>query len=322
MNFMKKGRSVLAALLPLALAGPAMADIGGNVQTRYIINDIDKISRDLPVGDNAVNKTKAEAFGYFSHSDYPGWFGGFYTAREINYRQGFESVGPNDFRNNIVESAGSAQEFYFGKTYFGDFGELSAELMLGSESQRDGLKYRPKVSGRYEFANGLSLSGYGTLLVQNYDGPSKSVAADREVLETELQPGLGYKINEHMGVFANVRLRNRTQQRALYGDLKEEERFLEVGLWKNFGELQTSVRLRSGTFEMWDTLSYQDDTRNNTIRKDKVYRLVGSFSTPLTSKLRALVDIGYLWETYDIVAPGAVTHLRAPIVALGLRYDL
>lgn len=322
MNFMKKGRGVLAALLPLALASPAMADIGGNVTTRYILNDIDKISRDQPAGDNAVNKKKTEAFGYFSHSDYPGWFGGFYAAHEINYRQGFESVGSNDFRNNIVEGASTVQEIYVGKTYFGDFGELSAELMLGSESQRDGLKYRPKVSGRYEFSNGLSLFGYGTLLIQNYDGPSQSVAADREVLETELQPGVGYKINDHMGVFANVRLRDRTQQRALYGDLKEKERILEVGLWKNFGELQTSVRLRSGTFEMWDTLSYQDDTRNSTIRKDKVYRLVGSISTPLTNKLRALVDIGYLWENYDVVRAGAVSQLRAPIVALGLRYEL
>ncbi len=87
MNFMKKGCGVLAALLPLALVGPAMAEMGGNVQTRYIVNDIDKISRDQPAGDNAVNKKKMEAFGYFSHSDYPGWFGGFYVAREINYRQ-------------------------------------------------------------------------------------------------------------------------------------------------------------------------------------------------------------------------------------------
>lgn len=148
MNFMKKGRGVLAALLPLALVSPAMADIGGNVTTRYIINDIDKISRDQPAGDNAVNKKKAEAFGYFSHSDYPGWFGGFYAAHEINYRQGFESVGSNDFRNNIVEGTNTSQEIYFGKTYFGDFGELSAELMLGSEAQRDGLKYRPKVTCR------------------------------------------------------------------------------------------------------------------------------------------------------------------------------
>ena len=28
MNFMEKGRSVLAALLPLALVGPATADVG------------------------------------------------------------------------------------------------------------------------------------------------------------------------------------------------------------------------------------------------------------------------------------------------------
>lgn len=322
MNFVKKGRGVLAALLPLALASAAMADIGGNVQARYMINDIDKISRDLPAGDNAVNKKKAETFGYFSNSDYPGWFGGFYVSHEINYRQGFESIGPNDFRNNIVDSTNTDKEFYVGKTYFGDFGEVSAELMLGRETQRDGLKYRPKVSGRYEFANGLSLYGYGMVLVQNYDGPSLSVAADREFLETEFQPGIGYKINDQMGVFANVRMRDRTQQRALYGDLKEKERILEVGLWKNFGEVQTSVRLRSGTFEMWDTLSYQDSTRNNTIRKDKVYRLVGSISTPLTSKLRALVDFGYLKEKYDVVRPGAVSQLKAPIVALGLRYEL
>ncbi len=322
MNFMKKACGVLAALLPLALVGPAMAEMGGNVQTRYIVNDIDKISRDQPAGDNAVNKKKMEAFGYFSHSDYPGWFGGFYVAREINYRQGFESTGPNDFRNNIVDGANKIQESYFGKTYFGDFGAVSAELMLGKESLRDGLKYRPKVSGRYEFANGLSLYGYGMVLFQNYDGPSSSVAADREFLETELQPGVGYKINDQMGVFANVRLRDRTQQRALYGDLKEKERILEVGLWKNFGELETSVRLRSGTFDLWDTLSYQDANRNNTLRKDKVYRLVGSMSTPLTSKLRALVDFGYLWEKYDVVRPGAVSQLRAPIVAFGLRYEL
>ena len=322
MRLMKKGRIVLAALLTLALAYPAMAEISGNVQTRYIINDIDKISRDQPAGDNAVNKRKAEAFGYFSHSDYPGWFGGFFVGRELNYRQGFESVGSNDFRNNIIDSANTVQEIYFGKTYFGDFGEVSAELMLGHESQRDGLKYRPKVSGRYEFANGLSLYGYGMVLVQNYDGPTQSVAADREFLETEVQPGVGYKINDQMGVFANVRLRDRTQQRALYGDLIEKERFLEVGLWKNFGELYTSVRARSGTFELWDTLSYQDSTRNNTVRKDKVYRLVGSISTPLTSKLRALVDVGYLWENYGVVRAGAVTKLRAPIVAIGLRYEL
>lgn len=321
MKFMKNGRGVLAALLPLVLVGPAMADISGNVQARYIVNDIDKISRDQPAGNDAVNKTKAETFGYFSHSDYPGWFGGFYAAHEINYRQGYESVGLNEFRNNIVDGANSVQEIYFGKTYFGDFGELSAELMLGTESQRDGLKYRPKVSGRYEFANGLSLQGYGMVLIQNYDGPSQSVAADREFLETEFQPGIGYKINEDMGAFVNFRMRNRTQQRALYGDLKEKEQTFEVGLWKNFGELQTSVRVRSGTFEMWDTLSNQDNTRNNTIRSDKVYRLVGSISMPLTSKLRALVDVGYLWESYDVVRPGAVSELTAPIVALGLRYE-
>jgi hypothetical protein len=322
MNFMKKGRGVVAALLPLALIGPAMADIGGNVSARYLVNDIDKISRDQPAGNDAVNKVKAETFGYFSNSDYPGWFGGFYAAHDVNYRQGLENVGLNQFRNNIVDSDNTGKEIYFGKTYFGDFGELSAELMLGTESGRDGLKYRPKVSGRYELANGLSLHGYGTILIQNYDGPSQSVAADREYLETEVQPGIGYKINEDMGVFANVRMRNRIQQRALYGALKESEQTFELGLWKNFGELQTSVRVRSGTFEMWDTLSTQTNVGNNTIRNDKIYRLVGSISMPLTNKLRALVDVGYLWEQYDVIRAGAVTELKAPILALGLRYEL
>jgi hypothetical protein len=322
MRLKKVGRSVLAAVIPLVLACPVLADVSGHVQARYLINDIDKISRDQPSGDHAVNKKKAEAFGYFTHTDYTGLYGGFYLAREKNYRQGFETVGPNDFRNNVMDRPNTIQEIYLGKTYFADFGELGAEVMLGKESVRDGLKYRPKVHGRYEFANGLSISGYGMVLVQNYDGPSQSVAADREFLETELQPGVGYKINDHMGMWVNARLRDRTQQRALYGDLKEKERFVELGLWKNFGELYTSLRVRSGTFEMWDTLSYQDSTRNTTIRQDKINRLVGSISLPLASKLRALVDVGYLWENYDIVRAGAVSKLRAPILAVGLRFEL
>jgi len=322
MNLMKVGRSVLAAVFPFALACPALADVSGNVQAKYLVNDIDKISRDQPAGDDAVNKTKAEAFGYFTHSDFPGVYGGFYVARETNYSQRFEAVGPNDFRNNVVDSRNTIQEIYFGKTFFGDFGELGAELMLGQESQRDGLKYRPKVHGRYEFANGLSVNGYGMVLVQNYDGPSQSVAVDREFLETELQPGVGYKINDHMGVFLNVRLRDRTQQRAMFGDLKEKERFVELGLWKNFGDLYTSLRVRTGRFEMWDTLDYQDATRNSTIRQDKIHRLVGSISMPLTDKLRALVDVGYLWEKYDIERAGAVSKLSAPVFAVGLRYEL
>lgn len=322
MSLMKVGRTVLAALFPIALACPAQAQISGNVQARFLVNDIDKISRDNPAGDNAVNKKKAETFGYFTHADYPGLYGGFYVARELNYGQVTETVGPNVFRNNVVVGSNTVQEIYLGKTFFGDFGELGAELMFGQESGRDGLKYRPKVQGRYEFANGLSVYGYGVLLVQNYDGPSQSVAVDREFLETELQPGVGYKIDDHMGVFLNVRLRDRTQQRAMFGDLKEKERFVELGVWKNFGELNTSLRVRSGAFEMWDTLSNQDATRNNTLRKDKVNRLVGSISIPVAGKLRALVDVGYLWEKYNLAGAGAVSKLRAPLFAVGLRYDL
>lgn len=315
-------RGLVTAASLIALSGPALADLDGNMQIRYLVNDIDKISRDQPAGDNAVNKEKTEAFGYFSHQEFPGFYGGFYVAHEVNYRQDLEKVGPNEFRNNVVDSRNNIQEIYFGKTYFGDFGELGTELMLGQESQRDGLKYRPKVHGRYEFANGISLNGYGTVLIQNYSGPTQSVAGDREVFETEIQPGIGYKVNDHMGLWANFRMRDRTQQRALYGDLKEKERFVEIGVWKNFGELYTSLRMRSGTFEMWDTLSSQDSTRNTTIRKDKINRLVGSISTPLSGKVRALVDIGYLWESYGIERAGAVSKLKAPFFALGLRYDL
>lgn len=322
MNLMKTKRSVMAAAVLLALSGSALADLDGNMQTRFLVNDIDKIARDQPAGDDAVNKQKAEASGYFTHPDHPGFYGGFYVARELNYRQGFEKVGSNDFRNNVIDGSNTVQELYLGKTYFGDFGELGAELMVGQESQRDGLKYRPKVHGRYEFANGISLNGYGTVLIQTYNGPSQSVAADREVFETEIQPGIGYKINDHMGLWANLRLRDRTQQRALYGDLKESESFVEVGMWKNFGELYTSLRMRSGTFDMWDTLDYKDSTRNSTIRKDKINRLVGSVSMPLTDKMRALVDVGYLWESYGIERAGAVSKLKSPLFAIGLRYEL
>ncbi len=318
----KLGRSVLSAGIFLAMNGSVLADVSGNFQMKYLINDIDKISRDRPAGDNAVNKQKAEVSSYLTHQDHPGFYGGFYVARELNYRQGFESIGSNDFRNNVIDGANSVQELYFGKTYFGDFGELGAELMVGQESQRDGLKYRPKLHGRYEFANGISLQGYGTVLIQTYSGPNQSVAADREVFETEIQPGIGYKVNEHMGLWANLRIRDRTQQRALYGDLQEGERFVEVGMWKNFGELYTSLRMRTGTFEMWDTLSYSDSTRNSTIRKDKINRLVGSISLPLTDKTRALVDIGYLWEDYSIQRSGAVSRLKAPLFAIGLRHEL
>ena len=322
MNFMKHGRGVLAALLPLALVSPAMAQVAGNVQTRFLVNDIDKLDRDQMAGDNAVNKTKAEAFGYFTHSDYPGWFGGFYAAHERNYSQGFENIGPNDFRENFVGGENKIQELYLGKVHAIDFGEVSAELMVGKESLRDGPKYRPKVAGRYEFANGLSLFGYATVLYQTYHGPSLSVAADREYLETEFQPGVGYKVNDQMGLFADYRLRNRTQQRALYGDLKEKEQFVEIGLWKNVGDLQTALRARAGKFSMWDTLSYRDDKRNSTIRQDRNYRLVGSLSAPLTSKLRALVDAGFLWEKYGITPAGAEQQHRAPVLAVGLRYEL
>lgn len=322
MNPTKLGRGLLAAMLPLVLALPAHADVSGNVQARILVNDIDKISRDQPAGNDAVNKMKAETFGYFTHADFPGLYGGFYLAREINYRQGFEAVGPNDFRNNVIDSTNSVQEAYLGKMFYGDFGELGTEVMLGREANRDGLKFRPKVHGRYEFANGVSLFGYGMALVQTYAGPSQSVAVDREYFETELQPGLGYKVNDHMGLFMNLRFRDRTQQRAMFGDLKEKERFLEVGLWKNFGDLYTSLRVRTGAFEMWDTINYQDSTRNNTLRQDKVHRLVGSLSVPVAGKVRALVDVGYLWEKYDLAAPGAVSTLRSPLFALGLRYDL
>lgn len=322
MGFMNEGRGVFVAVVSLALAGPALAQVSGNVQARVMFNDIDKISRDNAVGDNANNKKKFEASGYFTLGDYPGWFGGFYLGRELNYRRGLDRVGQSDFRNTEVDKANTINELYLGKTYFGEFGEVSAELMVGSESQRDGLKYRPKVSGRYEFANGVSVFGYGMVLYQSYTGPSQSVAIDREYLETELQPGVGYKINDHLGVWVNYRLRDRTQTRALFGDLKESERFVEFGVWKNFGELYTSVRLRSGTFEMWDTLDNQVSTRNNTLRKDKGHRLLGEISMPLTSKLRGIVNAGYLWENYGIARDGAVKHLRAPIVFLGLRHEL
>jgi hypothetical protein len=73
---------------------------------------------------------------------------------------------------------------------------------------------------------------------------------------------------------------------------------------------------------MWDTLSSQDSTRNSTIRQDKINRLVGSISMPLTDKMRALVDVGYLWESYGIDRAGAVSRLKAPFFALGLRYEL
>lgn len=322
MKLKKVGRGLMGAACLLVLHTTALAQLGGNMQIRYLLNDIDKISRDQPVGNQAVNKQKIDVSGYFTHPDHPGFYGGFYAARELNYKQGFESVGPNDFQNNVTEGSNTVQEFFLGKTYFGDFGELGAELMLGQETQRDGLKYRPKLHGRYEFANGISLYGYGTVLIQTYNGPNQSVAPDREVFETEIQPGIGYKINEHMGIWANYRLRDRTQQRALYGDLNEKERFVEVGMWKNFGQLYTSLRMRSGNFDMWDTVPWEESRRQSTIRKDKINRLVGSVSMPLTDKLRALVDVGYLRESYGIKREEAASELKSPFFVLGLRYEL
>lgn len=314
MELIKEGRGLLTAVLSLALAGPALAEITGNVQAGYMLNAVDKISRDVPVGDNAVNKEKADAFGFFRNEDYPGWYGGFYTAQESNYTLSSDVVGPMVFKNRKTESSNTVNEVYFGKTYFGDFGEVSTELMVGGESARDGLKYRPKVSGRYEFANGLSVFGYGTVLIQNYSGPRQSVAIDREYLETELQPGVGYKIDDHMGVWANFRLRDRTQKRALYGDMTEQERFVELGMWKNFGDVYTNIRLRTGTFKMSDPVS--------TIRDDKIHRIVGEVSVPLANKVRGIVNVGYMWENYSIPRDGAATHLRAPLVYLGLKYEL
>lgn len=314
MRFMKDGRGFLAATLALSLAGPALAEITGHMQARYMANDIDKISRDTPVGDNAINKKKVDTFGFFKNEDWPGWYAGFYAAREQNFSLATETVGPMVFRNSKVESENTIKEVYVGKTYFGDFGEVSGEVMVGGESNRDGLKYRPKVSGRYEFANGVSIFGYGMILFQNYDGPRQSVAIDREYLETELQPGVGYKIDDHMGVWANFRMRDRTQKRALYGDLKEQERFVELGLWKNFGEVYTNVRLRTGKFEMSDPGSI--------IRNDQVHRLVGEMSIPLAEKVRGIVNAGYLWENYSVRRDGAAAHLRAPLMFLGLRYEL
>lgn len=314
MRLMKDGRGFLAAALALSLAGPALAEITGHMQARYMINDIDKISRDTPVGDNSINKKKVDTFGFFKNEDWPGWYGGFYAAREHNYSLVSETVGPMVFRNSKAESENTIKEVYVGKTYFGDFGEVSGEVMVGGESNRDGLKYRPKVSGRYEFANGVSIFGYGMVLFQNYDGPRQSVAIDREYLETELQPGVGYKIDDHMGVWANFRMRDRTQKRALYGDLKEQERFVELGLWKNFGEVYTNVRLRTGKFEMSDPVSI--------IRNDKVHRVVGEMSIPLADKVRGIVNAGYMWENYGVHRDGAATHLRAPLMFLGLRYEL
>ena len=314
MRLMKDGRGFLAAALALSLAGPALAEITGHMQARYMINDIDKISRDTPVGDNSINKKKVDTFGFFKNEDWPGWYGGFYAAREHNYSLVSETVGPMVFLNSKAESENTIKEVYVGKTYFGDFGEVSGEVMVGGESNRDGLKYRPKVSGRYEFANGVSIFGYGMVLFQNYDGPRQSVAIDREYLETELQPGVGYKIDDHMGVWANFRMRDRTQKRALYGDLKEQERFVELGLWKNFGEVYTNVRLRTGKFEMSDPVSI--------IRNDKVHRVVGEMSIPLADKVRGIVNVGYMWENYGVLRNGAATHLRAPLMFLGLRYEL
>ena len=60
MGFMNEGRGVFVAVVSLALAGPALAQVSGNVQARVMFNDIDKISRDNAVGDNANNKKKFE----------------------------------------------------------------------------------------------------------------------------------------------------------------------------------------------------------------------------------------------------------------------
>ena len=314
MRLRKDGRGFLAAVMALSLAGPALAEITGHMQARYMINDIDKISRDVPVGYNAINKKKIDAFGFFRDDELPGWYGGFYAARELNYTLASETVGPMVFQNSAIQFKNAINELYVGKTYFGDFGEVSGEIMVGQELIRNGLKYRPKMSGRYEFANGVSIYGHGSILFQSYDGPSQSVAIDREYLETELQPGVGYKIDDHMGVWANFRMRDRTQKRALYGDLTEQERFVELGLWKNFGDMYTNVRLRTGKFQMSDPVSI--------IRNDKVNRIMGEISIPLANKVRGIVNAGYMWENYGVLRNGAATHLRAPLMFLGLRYEL
>ena len=118
MRLMKDGRGFLAAALALSLAGPALAEITGHMQARYMINDIDKISRDTPVGDNSINKKKVDTFGFFKNEDWPGWYGGFYAAREHNYSLVSETVGPMVFRNSKAESENTIKEVYVGKTYF------------------------------------------------------------------------------------------------------------------------------------------------------------------------------------------------------------
>ncbi|WP_300001148.1 OmpG porin family protein [uncultured Cedecea sp.] len=268
----------------------------GNIASQIEIEDNRR-------SDNSKNSGKfklATIQAFLKHDELPGWYFGFYNAREDNYK--------GMYTNQDYSGSNTINEIFVGhifETWRGNFG---TELMGGSESGNKRWKYRLKLWQDIRLSSKWSLGGYlfGEEQPQNSQPGNNDLS--QHIFETE--PVLQYLVNPDMGVFLRPFYVYKRQERGNWGDIVEQEWKASIGVWRNWYPLLSSVYVGIGQKKTTnasdsDVLFY--DGRYKYIGGTLSYpvigdlRLYGEFKARFGKEDGEWTEKGSFWSPFTII---------------------
>ncbi|MEE3650431.1 MULTISPECIES: OmpG porin family protein [unclassified Brenneria] len=253
--------------------------------------------------DNSKNGGKfklALIQAWLRHDELPGWYFGYWNAREDNYK--------GQFSNQDYSGTNTINEMYIGKINEFYRGNWGIEVLGGTESATKRWKGRLKLWGESRLTDKWSVSGYVFREYQPQSNDSNN--NDLEHHSMEMEPSLQYRVNPDLGIYLRPYYSWDKQARKFWGNIIEEEWKISAGLWRNWYPLLTSVYVGFGNDKI-----YNDANRSEIFYSGKYHfigatasypivdnlRLYGEFKAQFTKSHGQWANDGHSWNPFTVV---------------------
>ncbi|MCG8155772.1 hypothetical protein JMY81_07095 [Brenneria goodwinii] len=237
---------------------------------------------------------------WLRHDELPGWYFGYWNAREDSYS--------GQFSNQDYGSTNTINEMYIGKINEFYRGNWGVEVLGGTESASKRWKGRLKLWGESRFTDKWSVSGY---IFREYQPQSNdSGNGDLEHHIMEMEPALQYRVNPDLGLYIRPYYSWEKQVRQSWGNIIEEEWKVTAGLWRNWYPLLTSLYVGFGNDKIYNNANRSEVFYNgkyNFIGATASYpivdnlRLYGEFKAQFTKSYGQWTNEGHSWNPFTIV---------------------
>ncbi|MGL4448978.1 MAG: OmpG porin family protein [Shewanella sp.] len=266
--------------------------------------EVEHVDREDGLAEGKIKFTLAQ--GNFRHDDLQGWDFGFYSGRE-------ELYNGNITHANYNRGVNSIHELFVNRTYKMQSGYYGWGTKLAMESADKRTTPEVKIFGGYNITERLTASGYAMYHVEY-----KRNAGEFDYWEME--PGLGYKLNETTGMWLNVRYQEGQWQPKSGNNENEREWFIKPGVWHNWGKLTTSLWGEFGIFDK------EKDGNSDPLWREKYAKYGVSANYPLTTAWNVFGEFSYKsisYDNYDYNNGGKKNRFGGyiPLFVLGVNYN-